>query len=177
MRRLVLAIRNRWTRTRRAASEQIIGLSITPEVWNLLRENHCNSVRLLENDEICDYGPVRASISFGEITPEDIIGDGVPDRDWTKRSDREKPVHHLHVSFAGEPVIVCTEVHGDTDDEAGCAAIGEALAYLEGQGIWDGDKASDWQEILWDEGYCLHLYHLGEYCSPDGCPGVRVAAT
>ena len=34
MRRLVLAIRNRWaTRTRRAASEQIIGLSITPEVW------------------------------------------------------------------------------------------------------------------------------------------------
>ena len=173
IRRLVLAIRNRWTRTRPAPSEQLIGLS--PEACNLLHENHCNSARVIENDEACAYDPV-GDVSFDTITPEDIIGDGVGDRDWSQRSEREKQVWHLHVSFAGEPGVVCTEVHGDTDDEAGCAAIDEALVHLEASGIWDGDKVTEWLDILGD-GYCLHLYALGEYCSPDGCPGVRVAAT
>ena len=174
--RLAMAVRDRWTRTRLGPREQIIGCSLSPEAWNLLREDDCSTVRLLENDEICDWDPV-GNVSFGEITPEDIIGEGVGDRDWSQRSEREKPVWHLHVSFAGEPGVICTEVHGDTDDEAGCAAISEALVHLETAGIWDEDKVSGWLQILQDEGYCLHLYALGEYCSPDGCPGIRVAAT
>jgi hypothetical protein len=74
-------------------------------------------------------GPVSAS---GRSRPRTSSGTGAGNRDWSQRSEREKPVWHLHVSFAGEPGVVCAEVHGDTDDKAGCAAIDEALVHLEG---------------------------------------------
>src|SRR5258708_30235296 len=127
--------------------EKVIFISFSDEERNLMRENHCNSARVIGNDSACDYDPLGTSISFGEITPEDIIGGGAGNRDWSQRSEREKPVWHLHVSFAGEPGVVCAEVHGDTDDEAGCAAIDKALVHLEWKEIWDGDKVSDWQQI------------------------------
>lgn len=157
--------------------EKVTLLVISKEEGNLIRENNCNSATLLENGTACDYDPVGARINFGEITPEDITADGGGNRDWSKRSDREKPVWHLHVSFAGEPGVICTEVHGDTDDEAGNAAIDAALAHLQWEKIWGEDKVYGWEQNLWSEGYCMHLYTLGKYCSPDGCPGVIVEAT
>lgn len=131
-----------------------------------------DSARVIENDSACDYDPLGSSSSFDEITPEDVIGDGAGNRDWSQRSEREKPVWHLHVSFAGEPGVICTEVYADTEHEAGSAAIDAALVHLEVEEIWDGDDVADWLEVLRD-GY--HWHDLGEYC-PDGCLGVRVAA-
>jgi hypothetical protein len=150
--------------------EKVTMISFRDEEWNLMRENHRGTVRLPENDAACALSPLGASISFGDITPEDIIGDGVGNRDWSQRSKREKPVWHLHVSFSGAPGVVCAEVHGDTDDEAGSAAIDEALVHLEWEEIWSADKVLGWLEILRD-GYCLH--DLGE-CCPNGCTGVTV---
>jgi hypothetical protein len=151
--------------------ERVIFIRFSEEEWNLMAEDNCDTVRLLENDAACTLSPLDdGSISFDTVTPEDIIRDGVGNRDWSQRSQREKGVWHLHVSFSGLPGVVCAEVHGDTDDEAGCAAIDKALVHLEMEEIWSADEVADCQEILRD-GYCLH--DLGGYCL-GGCPGVRV---
>jgi hypothetical protein len=64
-------------------------------------------------------------INFDNITPEDIIGNGVRGRDWKIRGDEEKPCWwHFHIS--GDDVHACvTGVRGDSEDEAADAALDE----------------------------------------------------
>jgi|ERR1700683_878062 len=112
------------------------------------REN-CGSARTLE-----DY-------SFEHITPEDIIGKGA--EGW-----------HLHVSFSGWSRVMCTGIHGDTEERAASEAISKALVRLadEVRAEVESYVALTYLSCLnREEYYCLH--DPGESCL-DGCALITV---
>lgn len=153
------------------SGEKVTFITFSEEEWNLIAAQDCGRVRLLDNDAACVLGPLDGSISFGEITPEDIIGSGVGARDWTQRTKREMPVWHRHVEFSALPGVLCAEVHADSEDEADDEALARALLHLESEGIWSGGEVTECQESLHREGY--HIHDLG-YCCLGGCVGVTV---
>lgn len=110
--------------------EKCTVISFSEEDWALFRENSV-TMKTLDSGTDCGFSLPGGDVSFTEITPEDIIGDGIDNRDWGQRSRREKPAHHLHVSYAGIPWVICVEAHADTDDKAVGEAIENALVHLQ----------------------------------------------
>lgn len=163
--------------------EKTVFVSLSDEEWNQALEATCGTARITEGDAACEFGTDDESVSFDSITPEDIIGPRVFDRDWTERLPREKPVWHFHVRFADLP-LVCARVHDDTEDEAANEAVGQALARL-GEAVMDaveGEEGDDdyeaayaWSSHFEGENgavsYCVH--GAGESC-PGGCAKVTV---
>jgi GNAT superfamily N-acetyltransferase len=64
---------------------------------------------------------------FDTITPEDIIANGVRDRDWSQRAETEKPYWYVRVEILGEDRGQ-SGFHGDTEDEAATAAVKRYLS-------------------------------------------------
>jgi hypothetical protein len=169
----------------------IIGYRYSDEERNLIQENYCGTVRVLDNGADCGFDPLGQDVSFGEITPEAIIGAGVGNRHWSQRSKREMPVWHVHLAFDRIPWAICVGVHADTEDEAIGIADSEALIHLELNvlgplpqeviddllgGIEDveDDKVAAYvRDLSVQDAYCLHD-DLGEPC-PDGCAKIRIA--
>jgi hypothetical protein len=70
-------------------------------------------------------------MNFEDVTPEDIIGDGIPDRDWSTRTDAEKPCSwHFHVRARDAHACV-TGAAGDTEAEAANSALDEFVIALQ----------------------------------------------
>lgn len=162
--------------------EPVTFVSFTDEEWNLAAENNCDTVIALDRDAVCDLSLLGQDVCFEEINPEDIIGDGVGDRDWGQRSRREKPAWHMHVSFSGWHGMICAAVHADIEEEAREEAISSALVCLEGELLLPIDSEEgddDYEEVhaylsdLTREGSCC-FHDVSESC-PDGCVKIKVA--
>jgi hypothetical protein len=62
-------------------------------------------------------------LDFDDVTPEDIIGPGVRERDWSQRTGQEKKCSwHFHV-WAADMRACVTGVRGDTEAEAATEAL------------------------------------------------------
>lgn len=79
-------------------------------------------------------------MDFTSITPQDIIGAGVSDRDWTARADEEKRQNwHFHITAQGVHACV-TYVPGDNAEEAADRALDEVVdAWYRFDTVGDGD--------------------------------------
>src|SRR6185437_14057592 len=62
--------------------EPVTFVSFTEQEWNLAAENNCDTVKALERDAACDLSLLGQDVCFDKINPEDIVGDGVGDRNW-----------------------------------------------------------------------------------------------
>ena len=99
-------------------------------------------------------------MDFDSITPEDIIGSGVRDRDWSVRTDAEKPCGwHFHVAAYGSHYCV-TGVPGDTLPEAEGNALDEWVPCFQ---IATG-REDDHLEQIFGNDRCT-------YCAVPGCGG------
>jgi hypothetical protein len=64
-------------------------------------------------------------IDFENITPEDVIGPGLRDRDWTERHEHEKKcTWHFHIAGGYQHACV-TGVRSDSEAEAADRALEE----------------------------------------------------
>lgn len=146
----------------RIDGEEVTVVILAKEYWLALAE---------AGSAACGPPPVEAS-DFEDVTPEDIIGDGIRDRDWSERRDREKRAWHLHVGFFGEPCGGCRGwVYADTEEGAADEAITEYLAHYEleqeRQVSFPWDFENDYGRLV----YCIH--DRGEQCD-SGCEKIQV---